>query len=87
MDRIVDRIDGLLLTGGGDFSSAVLGKDLSPLADCTDAERDITEFSLLRMALRRQLPVFGICRGQQLINLALGGTLYQELPTEYPDGV
>ena len=87
LERIVDRIDGLLLTGGGDFSSAVLGKDLSPLADCTDAERDITEFSLLRMALRRQLPVFGICRGHQLINLALGGTLYQDLPTEYPAGV
>ena len=41
LERIVDRIDGLLLTGGGDFSSVVLGKDLSPLADCTDAERDI----------------------------------------------
>ena len=39
------------------------------------------------MALRRQLPVFGICRGHQLINLALGGTLYQDLPTEYPAGV
>lgn len=84
LERLVDRIDGLLLTGGGDFSEAVMGDALSPLADATDAVRDRTEFALLRLALRRQLPVFGICRGHQLLNLALGGTLYQDLPSEYP---
>ena len=86
VDRLaeaVERIDGLLLTGGGDFSEAVLGSGLSPLADGTDARRDVTEFALLRLALQRQLPVFGICRGHQLINLALGGTLYQDIPSEY----
>ena len=87
LERLVDRIDGLLLTGGGDFSEAVMGDALSPLADATDAVRDRTEFALLRLALRRQLPVFGICRGHQLLNLALGGTLYQDLPSEYPTEV
>lgn len=83
LSRIVDGLDGLLLTGGGDFSGFVLGEAVSTLADCTDAERDAAEFAVLRIALQKQLPVFGICRGHQLINLALGGTLYQDLPSEY----
>ncbi|MCD7709972.1 MAG: membrane dipeptidase [Porphyromonadaceae bacterium] len=81
---VVVRLDGLLLTGGGDFSAAVMGNLISPLAACTDAERDVSESLLLRLALQRQLPVFGICRGLQLMNLVLGGTIYQDLPSEYP---
>ena len=82
LDAVLERIDGLLLTGGGDFSSAVLAS-VSPLADAVDAQRDISEFSLLRRALQRQMPVFGICRGHQLVNLALGGTLFLDIPSEY----
>lgn len=87
LQRIVECLDGLLLTGGGDFSAAVMGDALSPLADGADALRDRSEFALLRLALQRQMPVFGICRGHQLLNLALGGTLYQDLPSEFPADV
>ena len=64
-----------------------MGDALSPLADSADALRDRSEFALLRLALQRQMPVFGICRGHQLLNLALGGTLYQDLPSEFPADV
>ena len=62
LQRIVECLDGLVLTGGGDFSAAVMGDALSPLADGADALRDRSEFALLRLALQRQMPVFGICR-------------------------
>ncbi len=86
LSSLLDGIDGLLLTGGGDFSNRVLGEAVSVLADSPDPVRDATEFALVRMALQRQIPIFGICRGHQLLNLALGGTLYQDIPSEY-DGI
>lgn len=83
----VDKIDGLLLTGGADISACYFGeKDLDGLTD-VDPFRDEYEFKLLRLAVDRGLPIFGICRGMQLINVAFGGSIYQDLPSQFPSDV
>lgn len=76
---LVARLDGLLLTGGPDVDSARWGEALHPRAE-VDAERDALEFALLAAARTRGLPVLGICRGCQVINVAFGGSLLQHLP-------
>jgi putative glutamine amidotransferase len=88
---LLDRIDGLLLTGGGDIDPARYGGG-QPDERCygIDEERDRFELELVRGALDREMPVFGICRGLQLINVALGGTLVLHIeanPDDRPGGV
>ena len=75
---------GFLLTGGHDLSPSLYGEE--PLAECglPAGERDRLEPALLKLARQENKPVFGICRGLQLINAVLGGTLYQDLPTQHP---
>jgi putative glutamine amidotransferase len=79
-DRVLDSLDGLLITGGNDVNPAAYGQEPNPNNDKPAPERDDWEFALLRGALERQLPVLGICRGAQVLNVALGGTLHQHLP-------
>lgn len=79
-DRVIDGLDGLILTGGKDVDPAAYGHVPHPATEEPARERDTWEFALLAAALRRRMPVLGICRGPQLINVALGGTLHQHLP-------
>lgn len=91
VEAAVERCDGVLLTGGDDLQpslhrsrvAAALKKTLSPLSP----ERDTLELMLVREVLRRRKPLLAICRGHQLVNIALGGTLYVDLPTEKPSDV
>lgn len=76
---VVDRIDGLLLIGGVDVAPASYGAQDDPLTEATEPRRDEFEIALARTALRRNLPVLGICRGMQILNVATGGTLHQHL--------
>jgi putative glutamine amidotransferase len=78
--RVLDGLDGLLITGGKDVDPVSYGQQPHPSTDQPAPQRDAWEFALLRAALRRQLPVLGICRGAQVLNVALGGTLHQHLP-------
>ena len=87
LTTIVDGLDGLLLTGGGDISPDLLGEAPHPSIEDVDPIRDAYELQLIRLACQRSLPIFGICRGHQLINVAFGGTLYQDLPTQFPTSV
>ena len=85
--RALDGVEGLLLTGGEDLDPAWYGAQPSPFLSPPSRERDLFELALFAVARQRHLPVLGVCRGIQLINVALGGTLYQDLPTERPGSV
>jgi putative glutamine amidotransferase len=79
-ERVLDGLDALLITGGKDVDPAAYGQQPHPATDPPARLRDDWEFALLDAALRRELPVLGICRGAQVLNVALGGTLHQHLP-------
>ena len=79
-DELLDRIDGLMLAGGADIDPRTYGAAPHPETIGSVAERDAFEIALVRRALERDLPLLGICRGMQIINVACGGTLHQHLP-------
>jgi putative glutamine amidotransferase len=79
-DEVLDRIDGLVLAGGADLDPATYGAEPHPETNGTVPERDAFEIALVRRALERDLPLLGICRGMQIMNVARGGTLHQHLP-------
>lgn len=72
---------GLLLTGGGDVDPALYGETALPETQAPDADRDSAESALIEEALVRDLPLLAICRGMQLLNVHMGGSLVQDLPT------
>lgn len=78
--RVVGGLDGLIITGGRDVDPAAYGHHPHPTTDEPATDRDTWEFALLRAALDSGTPVLGICRGAQVLNVALGGTLHQHLP-------
>lgn len=79
-DRVLDGLDGLIITGGRDVDPARYGHQRHTTTDEPAGDRDAWEFALVRRALDRRLPVLGICRGAQVLNVVLGGTLHQHLP-------
>jgi putative glutamine amidotransferase len=79
-ERVLDGLDGLIITGGRDVDPGAYGQAPHAKTDQPARERDAWEFALLRGALARKMPVLGICRGAQILNVALGGTLHQHLP-------
>jgi putative glutamine amidotransferase len=79
-DRVLDLLDGLILAGGRDVDPAAYGAEAHPRTDPPSSERDAFEIALARRALERDLPLLGICRGMQVMNVARGGTLVQDLP-------
>lgn len=76
----VNVIDGLVVIGGNDVDPGAYGAETAPETTGVREERDRAELALLELALRRDLPVLGICRGMQLLNIACGGDLIQHLP-------
>ncbi|SES71436.1 membrane dipeptidase [Prevotella sp. kh1p2] len=80
----LDRIDGLLLTGGGDYNPLWAGEEPLPQLHGINSERDLPELLLTRLAFNRQIPMLGICRGIQTLALALGGTLMQDIAQGMP---
>ena len=82
-DRVLDGLDGLIITGGRDMDPAAYGHQRHPATDepvQANRDRDAWEIALVRAAIRRGVPLLGICRGAQVMNVALGGTLHQHLP-------
>ncbi len=85
---IFDRLDGVLLPGGGDIDPALYGEQ--PLNDTVreiNPLRDSAEIALARWAAAEDVPLLGICRGQQVVNVALGGDLYMDIPAQLPDAL
>jgi putative glutamine amidotransferase len=79
---VVASVHGVLLAGGGDVLPALYGAIAHPAFDAAEPGRDAYEIELVRLALEADLPVFAICRGVQLLNVARGGTLIQHIPDE-----
>jgi putative glutamine amidotransferase len=80
IEDALGRLDGLVLSGGGDIDPSRYRAETAPETTSVREERDTAEFALFAAAMARQLPVLGICRGMQVINVARGGSLHQHLP-------
>src|SRR3954447_11649005 len=81
-DELLDLLDGLVLAGGADIDPANYGAEAHPMTKGMWPERDSFEITLARRALERDIPMLGICRGMQVMNVARGGTLRQHLPDD-----
>jgi putative glutamine amidotransferase len=84
VDAMVDRLDGLILSGGADLDPALYGQEAQADLGLVESERDEWEFALFAAARERELPILAICRGFQLVNVAFGGSLVQHV--ELDDG-
>ena len=85
--EILALVDALIFTGGGDFSPMLLGEQPKRgIGECIP-ERDFSEILLAQIALKEDLPMLGICRGIQVLALAAGGKIYQDLPSECPESL
>lgn len=84
---LLDRLDGIVFTGGGDIAIEVFGGQQHPRLTDVDEERDALELRLARTAVDVGKPILGICRGLQLINVALGGTLYTDVADQMPGAI
>ncbi len=82
-----ERVEGLVLTGGGDIAPSRYGEEAGAHLGGIDAERDDLEITLARWAVERRKPLLGICRGHQVLNVALGGSLIQHIPSELPQAL
>jgi putative glutamine amidotransferase len=87
VDAMLDRVDALILSGGEDVDPAHYGAQPHPKLGAVHSERDATELALVGAARARGTPTLAICRGIQLLNVALGGTLLQDIPTQRPDAM
>ncbi len=87
LDDLLDQLDGVIFSGGSDLDSAHWDEDPHPTAYGFDPERDNFEIAAIRKAVARDMPMLGICRGIQSINVALGGTIYQHIPDQVPDAL
>jgi putative glutamine amidotransferase len=84
---IYESLDGVFLPGGADIDPATYGEGRHPLCDRSDPARDRVELLFVRWAMTDRKPVLGVCRGVQVINLAAGGTLYQDLADQYEGSI
>ena len=84
LTEIIDILDGLIMSGGGDINPLFLHEEPIPQLQDVDSVRDQYDLLILRLATDRQLPVMGICRGHQLINVFFGGTIYQDINSQKP---
>jgi putative glutamine amidotransferase len=84
---IYERLDGLFLTGGVDVDPAQYGETRQPYCGRVDSARDQVELLLIRWALEDQKPILGVCRGIQVLNVACGGTLYQDVAAQVPEAI
>jgi putative glutamine amidotransferase len=81
-EALLDGLDGLLLSGGPDLDPGYYGEEPIPELGATIPAWDALEMAMLGLALQRGMPIFGICRGMQILNVALGGTLYQDVSSQ-----
>lgn len=81
-EQILSRVDGLMLTGGGDVDPKLYGEAPHETFQAAETGRDEFELALARAAVARGIPLLAICRGMQVLNVAMGGTLFQDIPSQ-----
>jgi putative glutamine amidotransferase len=86
-EAVVKRLDGVLIPGGDDVDPAQYGHARHEWLGVCDSAHDAADRAVIQAALQRRLPLLGICRGLQILNVALGGTLYQDIPAECPSAL
>lgn len=84
LPELVNRFDGFVLSGGGDVDPALYGGHLNATVHSIDPERDAFECALIPLVLEADKPLLAICRGAQILNVALGGSLYEDIPSALP---
>lgn len=84
LTAILSRLDGLLLAGGVDVHPSEYGEPVEPFCGAITRDRDLVELPLIRRAWQDKKPMLGICRGIQMMNVAAGGSLYQDIPAQLP---
>ena len=84
VSQLVERLDGVILSGGEDIDPLYFGEEHLPGLGEINAPRDTFDVLLIRTALRQEKPLLGICRGEQVLNVVLGGTLWQDIPSQLP---
>ncbi len=87
LHTLLPRLDGLLLSGGIDIDPANYGEEPHPLLTSTNPQLDALELAMARWAFDKNVPTLGICRGMQMLNVALGGSLYQDVATLCPNSL
>jgi putative glutamine amidotransferase len=85
IDDLLDTLDGIIFSGGGDIDPSYWNEERHPAADGFDSQRDEFELQAIPKVVARDMPMLGICRGIQTINVALGGSLVQDIPDQLPD--
>lgn len=85
LSEILNHLDALILTGGEDIHPSYYNEEPIEALGDVNGVRDIYDIFLIKLAAERNMPLFGICRGEQLINVAFGGSLYQDIPSQHPD--
>jgi putative glutamine amidotransferase len=85
--ELFPKLDGVLFTGGGDISISLTKGQDHPTISNVDKERDTLEFALMKAAIRYEKPFLGICRGFQVLNIVLGGTLFSHIPSQRPASI
>jgi putative glutamine amidotransferase len=87
MREIYERLDGLFLPGGVDMDPTTYGEEKGPHCGRVDPARDWAELLMVKWALEDHKPILAVCRGAQVLNVAFGGTLWQDLQAHYPDSI
>ncbi len=87
LPELVNRFDGFVLSGGGDVDPALYGGHLDVTVHSIDPERDAFECALIPLVLQADKPLLAICRGAQILNVALGGSLYEDIPSALPEAL
>lgn len=87
LDEVLRRVDGLLLPGGGDIDPSYYGGRPHELVAEVDHDRDRVELGIARLAVEEHKPLLAICRGHQVLNVALGGTMYEDVATQLPGAI
>ncbi len=87
LESLLSRLDGILFSGGGDVHPRRYGSQPHPLVNEVDEDRDRVEIALVQQALEDGTPFLGICRGLQVVNVALGGSLYEDLLDQHPNAI